>query len=230
MKGHPKWFLLTDLSCLLLHFRDFKWNDAHTGNLSLLHPPPPPSRPRKNKGPSCSELVSSGFQGGKTFCASFCASLIAGSRRAFLCVDCVCLLLECWVKCTRCERLLRVKHFYLTCLLFFRRLKITLDSEQPMLKEKRIIPSVWGGIKGFWTFLKRRVFFWLCIRLIYELISPGWIKTRLYSVISSYGYFFYMPRFIYLCRTSFILVLCQRTVMLTLASEQTWTLKTSSEL
>ena len=35
--------------------------------------------------------------------------------------------------------------------------------------------------KRFWTFLKRRVFFWLCIRLIYELISPGWIKTRLYS-------------------------------------------------
>ena len=34
------------------------------------------------------------LQGGKTFCASFCASLIAGSRRAFLCVDCVCLLLE----------------------------------------------------------------------------------------------------------------------------------------
>ena len=27
------------------------------------------------------------IQGGKTFCASFCASLIAGSRRAFLCVD-----------------------------------------------------------------------------------------------------------------------------------------------
>ena len=50
--------------------------------------------------------------------------------------------------------------------------------------------------KGFWTFLKRRVFFWLCIRLICELISPGWIKTRLYSVISSYGYFFYTPRFI----------------------------------
>ena len=88
-------------------------------------------------------------QGGKTFCASFCASLITGSRRAFLCVDCVCLLLEFWVKCTRCERLLPVKHFYLTCLLFFRRLKITLDSEQPILKEKRIISSVWGGIKGF---------------------------------------------------------------------------------
>ena len=34
------------------------------------------------------------LQGGKTFCASFCASLIAGSRRAFLCVDSVRLLLE----------------------------------------------------------------------------------------------------------------------------------------
>ena len=44
------------------------------------------------------------IQGGKTFCAS----LIAGSRRAFLCVDCVCLLLEFSVKCTRCERLLPV--------------------------------------------------------------------------------------------------------------------------
>ena len=46
------------------------------------------------------------IQGRKTFCASFRASLIAGSRRAFLCVNCVsnCLLLEFWVKCTRCER------------------------------------------------------------------------------------------------------------------------------
>ena len=41
---------------------------------------------------------------------------------------------------------------------FFRRLKITLDSEQPMLKEKRIIPSVWGGIKGFEHFLRGEYF------------------------------------------------------------------------
>ena len=61
---------------------------------------------------------------------------------------CLCLFVA-GVKCTRCERLLPVKHFYLTCLLFFRRLKITLDSEQPMLKEKRITPSVSSGIKGF---------------------------------------------------------------------------------
>ena len=62
------------------------------------------------------------------------------------------------MKCTRCERLLPVKHFYLTCLLFFRHLKITLDSEQPMLKEKRIIPSVCGGIKGFEHFLRGEYF------------------------------------------------------------------------
>ena len=115
----------------------------------------------------------------------------------FLCVVCACLLPEFWGKCTRCERSFPVKHFYLTCLhFFFRRLKITFDSEQPMLKEKRIILSVWGEIKGFEHFQRFEYFFWLCIRLIYELISPGWIKTRLYSVISSYGYFFYMPRFI----------------------------------
>ena len=51
-----------------------------------------------------------------------------------------------------------VKHFNLTCLLFFHRLKITLDSEQPMLKEKRIIPSVWGGIKDFEHFLRGKCF------------------------------------------------------------------------
>ena len=53
--------------------------------------------------------------------------------------------------------------------------------------------------KRFWTFLKRRVFFWLCIRLIYELISPGWIKTRLYSQCVFCWVtvtVFYMPRFI----------------------------------
>ena len=75
------------------------------------------------------------------------AHLLSQAQGGLFCVltvlpDCVRLLLEFWVKCTRCERLLPVKHFYLTCLLFFRPLKITLDSKQPMLKEKRIIPSV----------------------------------------------------------------------------------------
>ena len=103
-------------------------------------------------------------------------------------VDCVCLLLEFWVKCTRCERLLPVKHFYLKCLLFSS-LKNYFGFGTTNVKGKpdHSVNLRWN--KRFWTFLKRRVFFWLCIRLIYELISPGWIKTRLYSVISNYGYF-----------------------------------------
>ena len=76
------------------------------------------SNPARGSGQKSSRMLITFFvQGRKTFCASFCASLIAGLRRAFLCVDRVCLLL--WVKCTRCEGLLPVKHFYLTCLLFF---------------------------------------------------------------------------------------------------------------
>ena len=41
------------------------------------------------------------------------------------------------------------KTFLFHMFAFFRRLKISLDSEQSMLKEKWIIPSIWGGIKGF---------------------------------------------------------------------------------
>ena len=42
-----------------------------------------------------------------------------------------------WMKYTRCQRFLRVKAFFclfFSLLLFFRHLKITLDSEQPMLE------------------------------------------------------------------------------------------------
>ena len=52
--------------------------------------------------------------------------------------------------------------------------------------------------KRFWIFLKRRVFF----------LIVHWIKTRLFSVISSYGYFFTRPDLLplqnqlYLCRQS----------------------------
>ena len=51
------------------------------------------------------------FQGGKTFCASFCASAIAGSRRAFLCVDCVYLLLEFWSEVHEVRTFARCKAF-----------------------------------------------------------------------------------------------------------------------
>ena len=79
--------------------------------------------------------VNVGLRGGKTFCAIVCASLIAGSRRAFLFADCVFLC--------RSVRVLNeihevqtfspcIKRFYLflllLLLLFFSHLKITLDS------------------------------------------------------------------------------------------------------
>ena len=54
---------------------------------------------------------------------------------------CLCLFVA-GVKRTRCERLLLEKPFYFCAVFVFRHLKITLDSEQPILKEKRIIPSV----------------------------------------------------------------------------------------
>ena len=66
--------------------------------------------------------VNVGLQGGKTFRASFCASLITGLRWAFLFVECVCLSF-CdssdwdWMKYTRCDRLLLGNRFYLFLML-----------------------------------------------------------------------------------------------------------------
>ena len=77
----------------------------------------------------------------------------------FLCVVCACLLLEFWVKCSRCECLLPVKHFYLTCLLFFSSLENYFGFRTTNVKGKtdHSVSLRWN--KRFWTFLKRRVFF-----------------------------------------------------------------------
>ena len=69
------------------------------------------------------------------------------------------------MKCTRRERLLLEKPFYFCVVFVFRDLKITLDLEQPVLKEKRIIPSVWGGIKSFEHFQRGEYF--LIVHSIY---------------------------------------------------------------
>ena len=81
------------------------------------------------------------------------------------------------------------KPFYLLVFLF-RQLKITLDSEQLMLKEKRLIPSVWGGIKSFEHFHWEASIFVHSINLLVDFVS---------SVSPSFAalnYFFDMPRFI----------------------------------
>ena len=120
------------------------------------------------------------LQGGKKFCASFCASLIAGSRRAFLCVYGVdrvrlCLFVDWdWMKCTRCERLLLEKPFYHVCGFCSSSLEnyFGLGTTDVKAKTDHSVSLRWN--KKFWAFSKRRVFFWLCIGFyIRELISPS---------------------------------------------------------
>ena len=154
------------------------------------------------------------LQGGKTSCASFCASLIAGSRRAvsvcWLCLFVAGVLSEMHEvrTCAPC------KAFLLDMFAFFSSLENYFGFRTTNVKGKtdHSVSLRWN--KRFWTFLKRRVFFWLCIRLIYELISLGSIKPRFNSVSSSYGYFILHPQIYYLCRTSFIFVFSQRTILL----------------
>ena len=67
--------------------------------------------------------VNVGLRGGKTFCAIVCASFIAGSRRAFLFVDCVffvCVVLwEFWL---RLNEIHEVRTFS-PCKAFFSRIR-----------------------------------------------------------------------------------------------------------
>ena len=97
------------------------------------------------------------------------------------------------MKCTRCESLLLEKPFYFCVAFVFRHLKITLDSQQPMLKEKPIIPSLWGGIKSFELFQRGEHFSDCSFDLFvswFRLLSPGWIKTRFFFISK---YFFTCP-------------------------------------
>ena len=119
-------------------------------------------------------------QGGKTFCASFCASFIAGSRRAFLCVDCVrfvCLSLrEFWLRLNEMHKVWTFaprKAFLLSSGICFSSLEnyFGLGTTNVKGKTDHSVSLRWN--KEFWTFPKRRVFFWLFIRFICELISPS---------------------------------------------------------
>ena len=161
------------------------------------------------------------IQGGKTICATFCASLIAGSRRAFLCVDRVRLFVcfsqrEFWLRLNEMHKVWTFssrKAFFLCVAFVFRHLKITLDSDQPMLKEKRIIPSVWGGIKSFEHFQRGEYFSDCSFDLFvtwFRLLSPGWIRTRFFFFISKY--FFTCPGS-FPWQTSFILLFSERTIL-----------------
>ena len=63
-------------------------------------------------------------------------------------------------------------------LLVFRHLKITLDSEQPMLKEERIIPSVWGW-KNVLNIFKEASIFLIIVHSSCELIFAFYRRAEL---------------------------------------------------
>ena len=144
-------------------------------------------------------------QGGKTFCASFCASLIAGSRRAFLCVDRVrpCLFVT--------ERVLAETEwnaqgvnvcfskslFTFVCGFCSSSLENSfgLGTTDVKAKTDHSVSLRWN--KKFWAFPKRRVLF---MHSIYLWVEPG----CLYSVylVNTFSH----AQIYSLCRTSFILL------------------------
>ena len=107
--------------------------------------------------------VSVGLQGGKTFCAS----LITGSMRAFLFVNCVCVVLwEFWL---RLNEIHEVRTFSCKAFLFvvvFSSLEKYFEfrTTNISVKTDHSVSLRWN--KTFWTFPKRFVFFWLCIRFV----------------------------------------------------------------
>ena len=133
------------------------------------------------------------------------------------------------MKCTRCERLLLP--FYLFVCFFFPSLENYFGFRTTNVKGKtdHSVSLRWN--KKLWSFPERRVFFWLSIQLIcFAHFRPAELKPACILLLVVTVTFFYIPRFIYyLCRTIFILLFSQRT-LLTHASEQTCALKTFSEI
>ena len=67
--------------------------------------------------------------------------------------------------------------------------------------------------KEFWTFPKRRVFFDCSFDLFvswFRLLSPGWIKTHFFfKLVNTFSH----AQIYSLCRTNFILLFSQRTIL-----------------
>ena len=101
-----------------------------------------------------------GLHAGKEFCASFCASPIAGLRRAVLCVYCVCLSLRVLTETEWNVRGANVCSFLFICLFFFSpSLENYFGFSTTNVKGKTDHSFCLRWNKRFWTFLKRRVFF-----------------------------------------------------------------------
>ena len=100
-----------------------------------------------------------------------------------------------WMKYTRCERLpLLVQAFVVVVVVVvfsspenyfgFRTTNVSVKTDHSVSRRKN---------KTFWTFPIVHSICELILCPVLRLLSPDWIKTRLYSVISSYGEFFTCP-------------------------------------
>ena len=112
--------------------------------------------------------INVGLQDRKTFCAS----LIAGSRRAFLLVDCICLCCSVRVL-TKTEWIHEVqtsapcKAFLFVFVVVFLSLENYFGFGTTNLRVKTDHSMSLRWNMTFWTFPKRFVFFWqLCIRFV----------------------------------------------------------------
>ena len=147
-------------------------------------------------------------QGEKTFCASFCASLIAGSRRAFLCVDCVRLFVTERVLTKTAEwnvqQAVNVcfskSLFTFVWLSFFVIWKL-LGLGTTDVKGKTDHPVSLRGNREFCTLSKRRAFFWLFIRFNCELTSPSFAGLNLNPLFLKLVNTFLHAQIYSLCRT-----------------------------
>ena len=100
-------------------------------------------------------------------------------------------------------------------------------------------PSVWGGIKRFEHF-ERGLYFsdncafefvwWFCVQCFVFFRRAELKPSCILSLVVTVTFLHSQRWFIYICRTTFIFVFSQRTVMLTHAREHTCALKTFSEL
>ena len=167
-KNHPKWYLGKDFS-----------SQTFIERWKIKIPAfPRTSRKRFWNGRAMDWRLRDGnvgLQAGKEFCASFCASPIAGLRRAFLCVYRVCLSLrEFWLRPTEMHEVRTFapcEVFLFVCLFFSPSLENYFGFRTTNVKEKtdHSVSLRWN--KELWSFPKRQVFFWLSIQLICELIS-----------------------------------------------------------
>ena len=147
------------------------------------------------------------FQGGKTFCASFCASLIAGSRRAFLWES-------HWLRLNEIHKLWTFpsrKAFILLCGFCFSSPENYFGIETTNVKGKTDHPvSLRSGIKSFEHSKKASILIEHSIYLWVVFAVSRWAELKPTCILLLINTFSHAQVYS-LCRTSFIHLFSQTT-------------------